>query len=193
MKPMDDDWYQATTPGRIVFDSFAPGNQSTWRADLSASPMGCLEQTQWCNSAYPRDRGCGPLASWYDSLYGAAPLFNVTKETVIPDRPFSYDATSARFIWPFLAMGSGSISLPSVLQSLGTRSLASQSKIFSGIQFPLPPNQWQLDVLQWWHIVLAAIQASRSVQPPLPPPHPRDFFGFHNESVLCFILEDVRI
>lgn len=93
--------------------------------------------------------------------YGAAKYFNVTEETLDPNRPFSSNATSARFIWPLVAMNSAPTVLTAVLNSLGRASLASQSELFAGNQQPLPKNQWQLDVLRWWHIILAAIQASR--------------------------------
>lgn len=162
---MDDDWYRATTPWRNTYSPGSSGSQPTWHPDVSASPMGCLEQFQWCNSAYPRDRGCGPLASLYDSIYGAARFFNVTDEELDPRRPLSSDATSARFIMSVLAVFSYPTALSATIESLGTRSLASQSTYSSGTQFPLPENQWQLDVLQWWHITLAAIQASWLVNP----------------------------
>lgn len=157
---VNDDWYRATKPWQSTYVSRKSGRQPTWHPDVSGSPMGCLEQFQWCNSAYPRDRGCGPLASYDDSIYGAAPLFNVTNEILDSDRPLSSDATAARFISAQRAFGEYPTGLAAIVGSLGTRSLASQSKFFSGIQFPLPENQWQLDVLQWWHIILAAIQTS---------------------------------
>lgn len=163
MKLMDDDWYRATVPSRGFTMAAMPGLKPTWRPDISASPMGCVEQFQWCNLAYPRGRGCGPLASWDDSLYGAAPFFSVTNETLEMDRPLPSDSTSARFIWPWMIMDGNSMRLPDLLGILGISSVASQSKFWSGLQSPLPQNQWQLDVLQWWEIMLAAIQASRSV------------------------------
>jgi hypothetical protein len=160
-QPMDDDWYRVTVPDSLTYTSDASGTKQNWRPNVSASPMGCLEQYQVCNSAYPKPRGCGPLASYMDAIYGAAEFFNVTKDALDPDRPLSSNITSARFIWPLLAMLSSPTSLTTVLSSLGTASLASQSHLYAGDQQPLPKNQWQLDVLRWWHIVLAAIQASR--------------------------------
>jgi hypothetical protein len=156
---MDDDWYRATTPTDSFYYLSRSGSRPTWRPDVSASPMGCLEQFQWCNSAYPRDSGCGPLASLMDSIYGAAPLFNVTSEDLAPDRPLSSNATQARFMWPLLALLNYPNTLPGLLANLGTGSLASHSTLFGGIQSPLPHNQWQLDVLQWWHMIAAATQA----------------------------------
>lgn len=172
---MDDDWYRATTPWSTVYWQSVSGRLSTWRPDVSASPMGCLEQFQWCNSAYPRDRGCGPLGSFFDALFGAAPFFNFTYEDFVTGRPLSSSATSARLIWPFLAMTGYPTTLPDLLGSLGIRSLASESTIVKGYQLPLPENQWQSDVLHWWHIILAALQASRSV------------FFLHNGLIFCCV------
>lgn len=178
---MDDDWYRATTPWRTAYYSTDPGSKQTWRSDVSASTMGCVEQFQWCNSAYPRDRGCGPLASHMDALYGAAPFFNVTEEDLASTRPSSSDANRTRLIWPWMAMHDHPTRLANLLSSLSVKSLESQSKLFSGIQTPLPKSQWQLDVLQWWHIILAEIQASWLVASFL--------FMFYNESVFCFDLQ----
>lgn len=157
---MDDDWYRVTTPWQDIYFLTSTGQQQSWRPDISASPMGCLEQFQWCNSAYPRERGCGPLASYYDSIIGAAPFFNLRDEDLDAKRPSSFDATSARFIWPVLAMDPYPTRLSAMLRSLGTGSLASQSRLTSGVQSPLPENQWQLDVLHWWNIIMASVQAS---------------------------------
>lgn len=158
---MDDDWYRATIPSEAIYALEKSGQRPTWRPDVSASPMGCLEQFQWCNSAYSRDRGCGPLASFSDSIYGAAQSFNVTMEDLAAERPLSSHAASARFIWHLLARQASPMNLGSLLGALGTKSLASQSKFFSSIQFRLPQDQWQLDVIQWWQVILAATQASR--------------------------------
>lgn len=163
LQKMDDDWYQATTPWGSVNNLEVPGRRPTWRSDLSASPMGCLEQFQWCNTAHPRERGCGPLTSYYDALLGAAPFFNESNDFLDIQRPFSSDATSSRLIWPMLATGTYTTNLWTVLGSLGTRSLESQSSLYDGVQSPLPEKQWQSDVLQWWHIIMAALQTSRLV------------------------------
>ncbi|KAK9415840.1 hypothetical protein SUNI508_10140 [Seiridium unicorne] len=165
---MDDDWYRATTPWQSYYNTESSGRKQTYHPDVSASPMGCLEQWQWCNSAFPRNQGCGPLGSYLDALYGAAPLFgNLTSEDLDVDRPSSSDPTRNRFLWPTLVAFQYPTRLSHLLGTLGAKSLASQSRLFSGIQLALPNNQWQLDVLQWWSTVLASVQASWS--PPLNP------------------------
>jgi hypothetical protein len=125
----------------------------------AASPLGCVEQWQWCNSAYPGESGCGPLASLYDSVYGAAPFFNVTSEELDPARPFSSTKNGTRLIWPVLIQSSSPSIISEVLSKLGDKSLSSQFLLNNGVQGPLPLNQWQLDVNGWYNTVLASIQA----------------------------------
>ncbi|KAI1753852.1 hypothetical protein F4782DRAFT_545630 [Xylaria castorea] len=161
---LDDDWYQATVP--VVPDDSEDGSELTlkYRPLNAASPMGCVQQMQWCNSAYPRDRGCGPLASAYDAFLGAAPLFNLTGDevnSVGSSRPFSSKVSGARLIWPALAvLSSPASSLDMVIANLGSRSLISQLLISNGIQWPIPINQWQDDVRHWWETALASVQAT---------------------------------
>ncbi|KAK5636347.1 hypothetical protein RRF57_012059 [Xylaria bambusicola] len=157
---MDDGWYRATDFLTTISHSLASGAQKVYRPSVAASPMGCVEQWQWCNSAYPRDSGCGPLAGQSDALYGAARLFNLTNEDLYSDRPLSSEASGTRLIWPALLTFGYPTALPSLLGHLGAKSLASQSRLYSGVQWALPNNQWQLDVIQWWNTILASVQAS---------------------------------
>jgi hypothetical protein len=53
---------------------------------------------------------------------------------------------------------SGSRDISDVLTQLGPKLLTSQSLLDGGVQNPLPRNQWQLDVTNWWHTVLAVVQ-----------------------------------
>ncbi|KAI0857613.1 hypothetical protein F4860DRAFT_488914 [Xylaria cubensis] len=157
---MDDGWYRATDFLTTISHSLASGAQPVYRPSVAASPMGCVEQWQWCNSAHPKDSGCGPLAGLSDSLYGAAALFNLTSEELDSDRPLSPEASGTRLIWPaLLTLGYPTV-LPSLLGHLGAKSLASQSRLYSGVQWALPKSQWQLDVIQWWNTILASVQAS---------------------------------
>ncbi|KAI0530167.1 hypothetical protein GGR58DRAFT_525224 [Xylaria digitata] len=142
---MNDGWYRATDFLTTISHSLTSGSQKVYRPSVAASPMGCVEQWQWCNSAYPRESGCGPLAGTQDALYGAAALFNLTSEELYPDRPLSSEALGTRLIWPALLTSGYPTALPSLLGHLGAKSLASQSRLYSGVQWPLPNNQWQLD------------------------------------------------
>ncbi|KAI0435510.1 hypothetical protein F4803DRAFT_557926 [Xylaria telfairii] len=161
-REMNDEWYRATKPGVEFYTPGKSGKQQSYHPDVAASPMGCLEQWQWCNTAYPREVGCGPLASFIDSAHGAAPLFNLTSKDLDPNRPSTSIVSGARLIWQLLITVGYPTSIADTLGFLGVRALASNPHFFAGIQFDLPSNQWQLDVLNWWSIILASIQASWS-------------------------------
>lgn len=157
---MADDWYRATD-AKSVLNIGPSDNASDVQSYIpaeAASPMGCVEQWQWCNAANPKDSDCGPLASLFDAFYGAAPVFNVTSDTLHKYRPSSPDATATRLLWPALMQTNNPSTLALVLYQLGAKSLSSQAQMFSGLQLTLPTNQWQLDVTRWWHIILASVQ-----------------------------------
>ncbi|KAI1348756.1 hypothetical protein F5Y01DRAFT_306503 [Xylaria sp. FL0043] len=145
---MDDNWYRGNT------------DTKTYRPDDAASPMGCVEQWQWCNPAYPRESGCGPLASRNDAISGAAPLFNLSAQDLEVDRLSSNDAQQTNFIWSLFTHKINPVTLPDMLGFLGARSLSSQERLYGGIQWPIPKNQWQLDVTQWLETVFATLQAA---------------------------------
>jgi hypothetical protein len=122
--------------------------------------MGCVERYQWCNLGYPNMTGCGPLTSYFDAIYGAAPYFNVTNSDLESDRPSSPLDVGTRLIWSVLTWGGYSARLPVLIQTLGAKSLESQSRLYGGIQWPIPKNQWHLDVSHWFETALSNTQAS---------------------------------
>ncbi|KAI1178281.1 hypothetical protein F4777DRAFT_111500 [Nemania sp. FL0916] len=124
---MDDDWYRATKSSNHLASPPAPQYRTAYMPDIAASPMGCVEQWQWCDSAYPSDAAhCGPLASLEDSVYGAGPLFKISQEDLASDsRPSSSDPFKARFLWPAESITMSPIALPQVISHLGAKSLAS--------------------------------------------------------------------
>ncbi|RDW62486.1 hypothetical protein BP5796_10788 [Coleophoma crateriformis] len=165
-EPMNGDWYHATEAFMEykLAESTQAQTEGTmmYRLTEAASPLGCVEQWQWCNSAYarsPAESGCGPLASFTDSLYRAAPYFNLTGDEVLNvARSNSSLPASQRFVWQALLQSYSNTNIGSILTTLGAKSLASQSLMNSGSQLPLPDNQWQLDVTNWWNIILALLQ-----------------------------------
>jgi hypothetical protein len=163
-QPLDDDWYQATVPSNQFNRTDGTNLTNTYRPLNAASPLGCVQQMQWCNSQYPRYRGCGPLASAHDAFLRAAPLFNLTDNqanSIKFSRPVSSSAVGVRLTWPAsILLNSPVSSLDRVLAALGTDSLTSQSSLYNGIQLPLPNDQWQDDVRHWWQTTLASVQAS---------------------------------
>lgn len=167
-QPMDDDWYRATVPLHKIQSPSRTGYTQTYRPDVSASPMGCIEQWQFCNSSYTKDHGCGPLGSFADALDGAAPMFGLDLDSASQDisnlgRPASSNSSVAPFIWLYLTMTQSPTSLSWVLESLQSKSLASHTRLIGGLQYPIPNKQWQLDVLNWYNMVLALVQTAWSV------------------------------
>jgi len=50
--------------------------------------------------------------------------------------------------------------LDGFVQTLGAASLSSKSSLVTGVQGPLPDNQWQMDVEHWHAATLVAMQGS---------------------------------
>lgn len=162
MEKAEDPWYRGTLPGKNVTWNGANGKLSklSYRPEQAASPMACLRQFQFCNSALPEERRCGPLGSALDAQVQAAHLFNMTEDQIansdIPDTP-----AGSRYVWflEFLSLaGYG----PEILVNyLGPNSLASQSSLsrYPGLLGAIPSNQWQLDVENWWAIHMALMQS----------------------------------
>ncbi|KAI8627143.1 hypothetical protein F5Y19DRAFT_477707 [Xylariaceae sp. FL1651] len=164
---MDDDWYQATIPyGNFLIaygNSNMSANVTTFRPVEAASPLACVEQWQWCNSALPKGTNrsdCGPLDGQVSAAYGAAYLFNLSSADLDPDRPTSNTAAGTRLIWPLLALVWNPTNIENIIAHLGAKSLASQARVNDGLQYSLPQDQWHYDVTHWFNTVLAAVQAS---------------------------------
>ncbi|KAK8007731.1 hypothetical protein PG989_001721 [Apiospora arundinis] len=157
----DDAWYRAThVEGRMGSESTNGSSTPYYIPTEAASPLGCVQQYQWCNSEYPTSEGCGPLASWYDALAGAYPLFNMTVDDfVMGESPLSIPERGYRIHWArLITVIQGGIF--DVVQKFGPRALESQKSRSAGIQTSLAKNQWQRDVMTWWNTTLAFTQAT---------------------------------
>lgn len=153
---MDDAWYRATSPTKPIIRATQSGwspDLPAYRSDEAASPLACLQQFQFCDSSKTR---CGQLGSWFDAQNSAGELFGITLDAENP--PLDNDPAS-RFYW-FVSLMSFAVSgLGGILLHLGASSLDSARSLYSGVMGPLPNDQWQLDVMQWWATYLAGIQA----------------------------------
>ncbi|ETS78241.1 hypothetical protein PFICI_10303 [Pestalotiopsis fici W106-1] len=160
LDPLDDDWYRATVQERSMTSSANSGSRPLYRPVDAASPLGCVEQWQWCNSNYKDGGGCGPLTSALDALNGASHLFKVPDVWQGAERPFSNTSTGSHFIWTALIGWFGDEALDWAVKELKSAALASRSSSFSGVQYGLPNNQWHLDVQGWWNTILAKTQGN---------------------------------
>lgn len=93
------------------------GNRTVYQPEEAASPMGCVEQFQYCNA---KGR-CGNLASFADAVASAALVIDGTEKGVW-DGSDPVGATSLRFSG-YETIISSSVDLAGVLQSLGAFSL----------------------------------------------------------------------
>ncbi|KAI0151846.1 hypothetical protein GGR57DRAFT_513817 [Xylariaceae sp. FL1272] len=160
--PMNDEWYRASIPLQsLTLRGYLNQSEVTYALSEAASPLGCVEQFQWCNTAYPKDAGCGPLASFNDAALGAAQFFDLNQEDLGLSRPSSNLTAGTNLIWPLLiTLSFAGNDLDSIIRSLGSQTLASQSLLEESVQLPLPANQWQIDVTKWWNLSLASLQSS---------------------------------
>ncbi|KAK8135908.1 hypothetical protein PG984_003848 [Apiospora sp. TS-2023a] len=155
LSPTEDDWYRATVPASTFRRKNMTSLGDKYRPDEAASPLGCVEQYQWCRD--PAQGQCGELTGQTDALRSAGPLFGLTHQDLDLDRPISQSKLGTLLIWAYLMLGSRS--LDGFVDSLGPSSLASVVSLSQGSIIRIEKNQWQLDVTKWWHIMLAGFQA----------------------------------
>lgn len=158
----EDAWYRGTALGHTIFaiGTGQKGSRITYWPEETASPLGCVQQNQFCNTALASDKQCGPLAGWNDAISESAPLFNMTGLQVFDQDYLPDGAIGSQFIWLCQQLKSAATSLETLLQILGPDSLASRANLAQGIMGRLPLNQWQLDVTHWWSTYLASVQAA---------------------------------
>lgn len=150
-------WYSATNSTSRFISSGEEDPSSgfpAYQPDEAASPMACLQQFQFCDASKTR---CGPLSSWGDAQIGAGDLFGLNMLTDGPGSTLENDRAS-RFYWLVSLFSYSVPGLGNVLLRLGASSLASTRKLYAGLMGPLPNDQWQSDVMQWWATYLAGIQ-----------------------------------
>ncbi|KAI0531555.1 hypothetical protein GGR58DRAFT_524421 [Xylaria digitata] len=177
--PSTDDWYRVSpTQVNVNTDDWyhvSVNNSSTNSVGVDtaaiylplelASPLGRAIQYQFC---YSDIQHCGLLGSILDARSSAKNLFDTTLDHNDSGQtsgdPFTY------FTAGFMEYQSTSIW--QLIAQLGPASLASKSSLTAATQGPLPSNQWQLDVIRWWDITKASLQAAYLGIPYFNPPDP---------------------
>ncbi|KAF3026642.1 hypothetical protein E8E14_014501 [Neopestalotiopsis sp. 37M] len=163
MNPLTGDWYRTADEPFTVFGAGATeeGAFNVYLPSEPASPMGCVNQYQFCSTEYPGTTGCGPLESLRGALAGVAPFFNTSYPeflTFVESGNASSTQTARFDYFATVFFGVGN-SLDQILKQIGSSGLLSQRSILGGQQALLPPNQWQLDMRYLWDTSLAAVQA----------------------------------
>ncbi|TRX92221.1 hypothetical protein FHL15_006836 [Xylaria flabelliformis] len=141
----NDPWYKATTPGPISHPLVA--NESSaiqvYRQDNPGSPMGCVHRSQYCRAGPSGGSMCTDLTGELDLYYSVMSVFD-------DEHAFN------RVNW-FQTMVDASWWLEDIV-GRGDVNLAAQYRVRSGVQGPLPDDQWQLEVQYWFSIMLASMQ-----------------------------------
>jgi hypothetical protein len=147
---INDPWYSAhsTVPGvRLNFTGFGNLTTGGFFADEPVSVLGCANQYQIC---YPDKKGKPSNCS---RLGGKQELYWLLTSLAQSERQLN------RTKWSIMSALTGN-ELGGLVQTLGAASLSSKYSFVSGVQGPLPDNQWQLDVEHWHAATLVAMQGS---------------------------------
>ncbi|KAM7218392.1 hypothetical protein V8F06_006156 [Rhypophila decipiens] len=150
-RPNNDEWFRATKPYMSLTWAGQNSSMIGYRQDEPASPLGCLEQRQFCS---PRDRDpngqprCTPLAAMYD--------IPALTEPVLQD----LNGELNRFKWFFNVMISPEDTIHHAISTLHATALKSRFSITRQVQGPLPDNQWQIEVEHMFSTLLASTQQS---------------------------------
>lgn len=159
-KPLDDDWYRATAIGRnlTVFTVDNRTDVPTYRPVDAASPMGCIQQYQFCNTALSPENRCTPLASLFDAITAALPLFN--SSALEFDKFQASSPMASQFVWLSTLLMTMVNDASTVLRAQGAQALDSKRSLFASSQGALPRDQWKRDVGLWWATQMAQIQSA---------------------------------
>ncbi|KAF2800536.1 hypothetical protein K505DRAFT_400844 [Melanomma pulvis-pyrius CBS 109.77] len=147
---INDPWYSAhqqSSGFRLSFTGWGNLTLGGYFGDETASVLGCAKQYQIC---YP-DKSGNP--SRCSRLGGKQELYWLLTSLE------QSDAQLNRTKWSIMSALTGN-ELDAFVQTLGAGSLSSKYSLVSGIQGPIPDNQWQLDVEHWHAATLVAIQGS---------------------------------
>lgn len=176
-----DPWYRATrvegeTVVKDVSASYSEGSTKIYGQDQPGSPLACSQKVQYCFHNGGSDNYCTPLGSIGDALA------DVHREATDP-------RTRERLDWAIPASQIISSGIESAAKVLEAQILQSRTSLISGMQGPLPDNQWQIDMEHLFGILLAALQkAYVAMATGLPPTYPADWIrrpSTDEESNIC--------
>jgi hypothetical protein len=153
--PIHDPWYRMSKPIRPVHRGEAETPTMAYGMDISASPLGCATQYQFCKSD---PSSCGPLSSAMDALAGAAPMFNTTSDVLLNGTPGASEVVS-RMQWMMSVLESYPASAYAVVMGQGVTSLVARQGMWGGVQGSLPDDQWKAEVTSWWITILSSWQS----------------------------------
>lgn len=147
-QPVDDPWYsthQVIGSRSVMSSSNISGTMEIIVQDEPLSPLACTISEQYCNSNLPEDTRCPRMGGTYESERLAQGIWSSTRQHSV----FKWIANINTLISPTLDM------VPKTLQA---GALTAKYGSQSGMQGPLPDNQWQLETEYWHAASLVALQ-----------------------------------
>lgn len=130
-KPIDDPWFSAHRPNP------GPLNRTYYFSDHLLSPVGCVEQFQYCN---PKTDACTPLS-------GIVPATAAAK--------FDLGLTAMQSAVVDLLINTVYANNAIILQPVN---MLADDTSNDGVQMPLPRNQWVIELQDMHNRVLTEIQ-----------------------------------
>ncbi|KAH7075156.1 hypothetical protein FB567DRAFT_610743 [Paraphoma chrysanthemicola] len=136
-------WKQNKDP---VFGANQPNDadNTTFRADRYVAPIACIQKYRFCN---PNNNQCSPWDGRYqilETMKEGGTNFNAAQI-----------ATANRIVLAHLGT-----SLYEAINARASKCLRAQDKMSWVWQLPLPDNQWEIEVLSWVQLGLAALQTA---------------------------------
>jgi hypothetical protein len=145
--PCDDPWYAAHLMRPWHNRGAASPNATipTYLRDEPTRALGCATRYQFCNPDSGIRDSCTPLTGIYPATMAADKLWRT-------DEQREFFNTSSNQI---LKVASG---LVEIVSMTGISSLTARQGLANGMQGPLPSNQWQLEVENWFGATMADLQ-----------------------------------
>lgn len=149
LNPINDPWYQMNKSGAEIGMLDLDSSFQAYMPQEPASPLGCVEQFQFCNYME-----CGPLAGLNDAAEYAAPLFGITESLVELDsfeplwEKYAGNLSTIQFLWLANTYNTYPNTPYEAVSMLGPQALESRRRLLGSFQGSfqglLPDNQWQL-------------------------------------------------
>ena len=140
-QPIDDEFFSAHEPFTDPLLGNIPGYPNLYRSDGTAHVLGCATQEQLCL----RKNYCTPLTAW---VYTDPSRYNMN---------MTGRQRESINVWRNSISRTGAV-MDAMIDNLGASALVARNSFIGGIQGPLSPNQWQLEVAHWQATTMAMIQ-----------------------------------
>ncbi|KAE8383096.1 hypothetical protein BDV26DRAFT_287882 [Aspergillus bertholletiae] len=146
MLTQNDVYYQTPSDDPWIAAHEKLNGSDLYKGDYTVSLLGCIDQYQFCNPNGGGDTACSKLGG----------MNSVAKDLTDRFVYFNNDqlATLGRFM-----RQSHVHSMYQAVQGWGGSALDIGQKLYNGLQYSVPPNQWQIEVSNWFALSLAKEQA----------------------------------